>query len=109
MEESLNMVDLIDKNKNSKNYNSIMDEMSTLKVEMNVFKDLIETKKSASKMKEDKMPLLRQQLLATTSNEWSPNCSTLRTAHQDKKKINLITIQNIQLCALHILRSKVII
>ena len=59
MDKSMNMAVLIDRNGNSKSCNSIMDEMSTLKVKMNVFKDLIETKKSASKMKEDKMPFLR--------------------------------------------------
>ena len=63
------MAVLIDKNGKSENWNIIMDTMSRLKVETNVLKELIKTDKSASKMREDKMSLLREQLLATASNE----------------------------------------
>ena len=39
-----------------------MDQMSALKVKINVLKELIETKKSASKMKEDRRSLLESKL-----------------------------------------------
>ena len=39
--------------------------MSALKVKINVLKELIETEKIASKMREDKMSLLREQILAS--------------------------------------------
>ena len=106
MEELLHMAVLIDKNRNSNNGTKIVNQISTLKVLMNGLEDLIETEKNASKMREDKIYLLRGQLLATSSNQWINKYSTLHKIHQDMEKSNTIAIPKIQLCALGILSSK---
>ena len=69
-----------------------MDQMSALKVNMNVLKELTETEKIALKMREDTISLLTEQLLAIASNKRSKQYSALRTAHQDIKKTNSTTI-----------------
>ena len=72
---------------------NIMDQMSVLKVKIDVLNELIETEKSASKMVEDKISLIREQLLATTSNKWSQKYAASRTAHQEIRKANSTTVQ----------------
>ena len=70
-----------------------MDHIYALNVKMDALKELIEIEKSALKMRQDEMPVLVEQLLATISTEWSPKYLALQTSHQDIKKTNSITIQ----------------
>ena len=55
------MVVLIDQNGDIYNCNRIMDQMSKLKFNMDVLQEWIETEKSASNMREDRMFLLRKK------------------------------------------------
>ena len=71
-----------------------MDQMSALKVKTNVLKELIETKKSASKMKEDGRSLLESKLREdNTSLLREQLMAALHTSRQDCKKTYSTTIQ----------------
>ena len=76
-----------------------MDEMSKLNFTMNVLQELIGTNKCASKMMEDRMSLLREQMLTSKMREKNmfllrkQLLAALTRAHQDIKKINSTMIQ----------------
>ena len=65
---------------------SIIEQMSVLKVKMDVLQELIETEESTSKMAEDHILLMGEALLATASSRWSQKYPALRTVHQEIKK-----------------------
>ena len=70
-----------------------MDKMSALKVKINVFKELIKTEKSASKMWKDNISLPRKQALAITSTKVSKKHLAMDISHQDIKYTIFTTIQ----------------
>ena len=70
------MAVLIHKNGKSNNCNSIMDQMSELKLKMNILQGLIEADKSTSKTRDDKLSLLREQMLVSKMRD--SNTSLLR-------------------------------
>ena len=78
-----------------------MDQMSELKLKMNILQGLIEADKSTSKTREDKLSLLREQMLVSKMRDniasplrekyWQPRAQSI--AHQDITKTNPIMIQ----------------